>query len=177
MNSFLTVVVFIAFLFILSTAAWAGIIAAPWVPTRKKDVARGLNITELSKKDRIADLGCGDARILTEAAKKYRLEAHGYEISVLNFLWSWLNALITNFRLGGKFVHIHWKNFFQEDLSKNTVIFSYLTPNAMKKLSIQFRRQLAPGTRIVSFGFVLPGFTPKKIDRQKKQITIYLYQA
>ena len=84
MNNWLILIFFIVIILIFMTAAWAGIIAAPWLPTRKKDIDRALRLIHLEPSDIITDLGCGDARILTEAVKKYHAQAVGYEISILN---------------------------------------------------------------------------------------------
>lgn len=177
MNTWLIVIVFTFTLAVFMTAAWAGIIAAPWLPTRKKDVERALEFIKLRPDDTITDLGCGDGRILTEAVKKYQVNAVGYEISILNFLWSWFNSVIANLKSEKGRTLIRLRNFFKEDLSQYSVIFSYLTPNAMKKLSVKYKKELKPGTRIVSFAFQLPDFQPVEVFKEKGRVTIYLYKA
>ena len=65
------------------TAVLAGFSSAPYVPMRKKDLARFLDIAEIKKGDVVYDLGCGDGRILM-SAKKMGARAIGLEISMLN---------------------------------------------------------------------------------------------
>jgi hypothetical protein len=45
---------------------------------------------------------------------------------------------------------------------KADVVVCYLFPGAMKRLSVVFRKRLAPGSRIISVCFALPGWRPER---------------
>src|SRR5262245_63721540 len=49
-------------------------------PTPEDGVERMLELAQLTKDDVLYDLGCGDGRFLTTAAKKYGCKAHGVDI-------------------------------------------------------------------------------------------------
>ena len=55
------------------------------------------------------------------------------------------------------------KNFFGENLSKATHVFTYLMPKQMEKLEKKFERELAPGTRLVTCTFPLKKKEPAGI--------------
>ncbi len=44
------------------------------------------------------------------------------------------------------------------DVSDATHIYCYLSSRALKKLSLKFNKECKPGTRIVTCGFLLPGW-------------------
>ena len=54
-----------------------------YVPTAQGVVDRMLELAEVKKTDLVYDLGCGDARIVITAAKKYGCKAVGYDIDPL----------------------------------------------------------------------------------------------
>jgi hypothetical protein len=58
-------------------------------------------------------------------------------------------------------VRIEQGDFFTHDLSKATVITTFLYPRLLKKLIPQFKK-LAPGSRIVSHHFQIPDVPPDK---------------
>ena len=67
-----TTILLIIFLFVLivvvGTAAWAGIRAAPFVPSRGRDVQRIMRLSEIKPGETFVDCGCGDGRLVLAAA-------------------------------------------------------------------------------------------------------------
>src|ERR1700730_6894899 len=49
-------------------------------PTPQNVVDKMLELAEVKKGDVVYDLGCGDARILVTAAKKFKVKGFGYDI-------------------------------------------------------------------------------------------------
>ena len=89
---------------------------------------------------------------------------------------AYLKAKILSF--GYKNVHILYKNFYQFDLSKADVVFCYLFPDVMKKLSKKIKSDLKKGAIFVSCNFELPGFVPDKTLRPEGSLhkdPIYIY--
>ena len=56
---------------------------APYIPTPQDVVDRMLEVAQVTNKDTLYDLGCGDGRIVITAAKKFG--AHGVGIDVIFF--------------------------------------------------------------------------------------------
>ncbi|OGJ60553.1 hypothetical protein A3C52_02905 [Candidatus Peribacteria bacterium RIFCSPHIGHO2_02_FULL_51_15] len=128
----------------------------PFVPTPRVVARAMIEMAGLKPGDRIADLGAGDGRVLI-MAKKARpgVTAVGYE----GALGVWLLARLRVW-LSKTDVEMKLKNFYKQDLSEFSVIFAYLSPQAMARLGEKFQSELRPGTKIVSHAFKIPGITP-----------------
>ncbi|MBI3956911.1 MAG: class I SAM-dependent methyltransferase [Candidatus Kerfeldbacteria bacterium] len=166
--------VLVAVVLVFGTAAWAGLRAAPWVPTRERDIRRMLDLAELKRGERLVDLGCGDGRVLTFAARDYGALATGYEISLLPYLVAKLRCLFHPSLQ--RQLDVRYRDFYRVSLSEADVVFCFLTPMAMKRLKTKFVQELKPGARVVSYAFALtelPGVVAQKPD--KTQATAYLY--
>lgn len=165
---FLLLIVIVA-----GTAMWASFSAAPWLPTRAKDIDRLLELAKLSQKSLVYDLGCGDGRLLMQAARKYGAHGVGFEVSVLPFLWSWVRVALSKER--GR-ITIKYRNFYQVDLAAADAVVCFLTPPAMVKLEPKLRQELRPGSRFVTYCFKLPTWQPTTVSRlNKKDMPIYVY--
>lgn len=168
---YILILLFIVFFF--GSAAYAGWRAAPWLPAFKKDMERIIKLAELKDDDLVYDLGSGDGRVVIALANNSRAQFVGYEISLIMYCWSRLKIFFSGL---GKRVEIRCSDFLTNDLSQATVIFCFLTPMAMKKLSIKFQKELKKGTRIVSYSFSLPDWQPLVTDKpDTTSIPIYKY--
>ena len=120
-----------------------------FVPTPSAVVEGMLALARVGARDMVFDLGCGDGRLVIEAAL---LGARGVGIDIDTSLVerSRLRAAeagveaTTEFRIG---------NFFEADLSGATVVVLYLLHAVNRILLPKLRRDLRPGTRIVSHSF------------------------
>lgn len=145
-----------------ATAAWATWRAAPFVPTRQRDVERMVRLANMQADDLLYDLGCGDGRFLITAVRQTGGRAIGFEISLLPYVVAKLRLALS--RMDNQ-ASVRWQDFLQIDLSAATVIVCFLTPGAMKKLAPKLRQELRPGTRIVSYAFALPDWRPVIKDK------------
>jgi precorrin-6B methylase 2 len=136
---------------------WSAAVGAPWLPTPKKRVRAMLDIADVKPDDVVYDLGSGDGRIIVMAAKDYGATSVGIEIDPLRYYWSRLN--IRRHRLRSK-VQVVRTNFFKMDISEATVVTLYQGHEINKKIRDKLAEDLKPGTRVVSYRFILSGWEP-----------------
>jgi hypothetical protein len=147
---------------------------ALFVSTTKTRIAAFIEAVPMKKGQILVDLGCGDGRVLRWASKRYDVRAIGFEI---NFL-AYFKAKIFSF--GWRNVEIRSKNFWSQNLGNADVVFCYLYPDVMRKLSTKLKTELQPGTLIVSCNFALPGFRPARVLRPNGSLhndPIYIYRT
>ncbi|KKQ79036.1 MAG: hypothetical protein UT02_C0049G0006 [Parcubacteria group bacterium GW2011_GWC2_38_7] len=151
--------------------AYAGLRAAPWVPTNKKDVARFLDLAEIKAGDKVYDLGCGDGRLLFPAAEK-GAQVAGYEIFLLPYLIAkWKQYFFTQ----KKQTKIVYKDFWHVNLADADIVYFFLMPKVYNKLKTKFEKELKPGTKIISYVWPIEGWTPLRVSESHKAQKIYLY--
>jgi hypothetical protein len=147
---------------------------ALYVSTSRSKIASFIDAVPMEPGQLLVDLGCGDGRVLRRAVKNYRVKAIGYEVNLL----AYLKAKVLS--IGLKNVEIKWKNFWSADLSEADVVFCYLYPDVMRRLSCKLKTGLRPGTVIVSCNFCLPGFTLSRILRpsgSSHKDPLYVYRV
>lgn len=152
----LTALIFLVFMNVLLLSLMISALQhVPFVPSSKKARQIMLSAVKINPGHRVYDLGCGDGRLVIEAAKKFGARATGFEISPFVYLL----GRIKNY-CNGSPAEIKMKNFFKVNLSDADVIFCYLFPKVMKKLGEKFTNELKPGTKIVSNAFRIENWTP-----------------
>lgn len=132
-----------------------------FTPTRHNIADAMLQLANVTATDVVYDLGSGDGRIPIIAAQKYGARGVGIEIDPDLVERSWRVANEAEVAHKVAFVV---GDLFTADLSKATVVTTYLSPSIMKLLEPKLRA-LAPGTRIVSHQFPMPTWEP---DRRLK---------
>lgn len=156
------------------SAGWAGLRAAPFVPSRGRDTKRIINLAALRPTETFVDLGCGDGRLVLAAAAA-GAKAVGYEISVLPWLISWIRAQSSPNR---KNIRIIFGDFFHADLSQYDVIGCFLMPKALQKLHDQLQRQPRSGRRVLSYAFQVHGWEPIQKDKPtEKELAVWVYRG
>jgi len=129
-----------------------------YVPTPHDIVEKMLAMAKVKKEDVIYDLGCGDGRIVVQAAKKRGCRGVGFEI---------VPELAQKARDSAKengvshLVTIKEEDLFQADLSEATVLPMYLLPSMLEKLQPKIAK-LKAGTRIISHDYRFKDVTPDK---------------
>lgn len=156
-------------LIILFTFVGSLLVFVPYVPTPKAVVRRMVELAELRGNEIVYDLGCGDARVLIEAKRKFPgIRAIGYELPIGIYLLARLRVSLAGFSRRSKqgiSIEIRMRDFFGADLHDADVLFLYLIPEVFARLERKLQAELRPGTRILSHGFSFPGKTPEKIVR------------
>lgn len=124
-----------------------------FVPTPTNVVTKMLEVAEITKDDVVYDLGCGDGRLVVEAAKRYGARGVGFDLDPQRIAEARANVEKAKV---GHLVTIEQKNIFEVDLSPASVVTLYLLPSINVRLIPQLE-QLAPGARIISHDFDMEG--------------------
>jgi len=143
----------------------------PYVPTRPAVVDAMLKLANVSSKDVVYDLGCGDGRIVITAAKQYGATGKGIDINPERIAEAKANAQKENVNSKVKF---EVGDLFKSDFSPASVVTLYLLPAINLKLRPQLLSQLKPGTRIVSHAFDMGDWKPEQTV-EVDGATIYLW--
>ncbi len=132
-----------------------------YVPTPQTVVDAMLKMANVTKNDVVYDLGCGDGRIVITAAKQFGARGVGIDIDPQRIKESNANAVTAGVTDKVKFSN---SDIFAEstNLSEATVVTLYLLPSLNVKLIPKLKRELKPGTRIVSNSFDMGEWEPEK---------------
>ncbi len=147
--------IFIIFLFL------AFVFGAPYVPSNTTASKAMIRLAKIKKGTRVYDLGCGDGRLLFQAAKLGAI-ASGCDINPFLVLFIHLKALILN---QSSSVTAQWRDMWKADISKSDVVFVYLLPWKMKQLQTKLLKELKPGTLVISNSFIFPSWKPTNEDK------------
>ena len=146
-------------------------------PTPQKVVDALLRLAEVTRKDVVWDLGCGDGRIPVTAAKDYGCKACGFDIDPQR-----VKDSLANERKHGleRLVRIEQRDIFTLDMSKGpTVVTLYLLPRLNAKLLPQLRK-LPPGARVISVAHRMADIKPDEqivVDTELGSFDVYLWKA
>lgn len=123
-----------------------------FVPTREAVRRAMLKLANVTKDDVVYDLGCGAGDIVVTAAKEFGARAVGIDIDPQRVKEA--NENVTKNNVQDK-VKIMLGDIFDPNLkiSDATVVTLYLLPSLNAKLAPRLKKELKPGTRIVSHAF------------------------
>lgn len=106
--------------------------------------------TRLPEGGRLLDLGCGLGGPLARlAALRPDVRLSGVEAAPLNWL-------VARLRLAGR-AHIKLGSLWEADLAQYDVVYAYLSPAPMPRLWEKARREMRPGSLLISNTFAIPG--------------------
>jgi hypothetical protein len=139
-------------------AQTAGVAGAPYVPTPTSIADRMLTLASVGPNDYVIDLGSGDGRLVITAASKYKARGGmGVEIDRALVKLATDNASKAGVADRVKFVE---GDLFRADVGQATVVTLYLLPSMMGDVEAKLRKELKPGTRVVSHDYPLPSWKP-----------------
>lgn len=174
MTSWFFIITLVLVLLVALTAGWASFRAAPFVPTRARDVKRILELAAVKPDELVIDLGAGDGRFLVQAVKQFQARAIGYEISLLPFIIGKMRLGLSGARSKAKLL---WRDLFSADLRQADVVVFFLMPGAIKRLRSKMEQELRPGTRVVSYVFPVTGWTPVSKDKpNERELAAWVYR-
>ena len=146
-----------------------------FVPTWAPVVYEMLELAGVTRDDVVYDLGSGDGRIVILAAQKYGARGVGIELDPKLVASS--RQVAVDAELTGLATFIEG-DLFTVDISPATVVTLYLSTSINRELETKLRRELRPGTRIVSHQFPIGRWPPDKTVRSKHDGTdLYLWRV
>ena len=127
----------------------------PFVPTSYGRIQAFLErCADLSAKDVVFDLGCGDGRVLLKLAEQVGCRCVGVDID--SKLTAYANTKSDEAALSGLCTWL-CQDARTTDLSTATVVVLYLIPSALNQLSTYLRDAMKrEGFRVVTFVYPLP---------------------
>jgi predicted RNA methylase len=124
------------------------------------DVAKAmLELAHVNASDVVFDLGSGDGRIVNMAAQQYGARGVGIELQPY---------LVEESRRAAQEVGVSRRvdfivgDLFNADISRATVVMLYLWPSVNSALEAKLKKELRPGTRVVSHSFGFTGWVPQE---------------
>ena len=153
---------------------------APFVPSPLPVIEHMLKLAELQPGEVLFDLGAGDGRTVTMAAKIFGARAVGVELR--EDLAKKALISINETSLANRITIING-DMFNVNLKSADVVFLYLTTSANEKIRPKLENELKKGVRVVSHDYEIVGWRPIKIENfcENPKIgypshTLYLYK-
>lgn len=147
----------------------AFVTGGPFVPSSRTTASSMVKLAHLRKGMVIYDLGSGDGRLLFLAARQ-GARAVGVEINPYLVALTRVKALLSPYR--GR-IRVIWGDLWRTDLKEADVVFVYLLPWRMEALAAKLKKELQPGSLVVTNSFIFPNW---KILRQDEMQHVYVYQ-
>lgn len=160
-------VLFTVALILTGYAAWRG---APWLPTPRRVIEAGFTAVDLQPDDIVVDIGAGDGRVLTAAARRGATTI-GYELSPFFWVLAWLRTRASHPR-----PTVQFADGLRADLSRATVLFAFLRPPTTPRLAVALaRRTGAVPLRVLSYAFPIPDLDTIEVLRVPGCAPLYRY--
>ncbi len=147
----------------------AFVTGGPFVPSSKKAVDAMVALAKIRSGQTVIDVGSGDGRVLFAAAKK-GANAIGIEINPYLVRFTQIKAFLGAYR--GR-ITVRWQNLWSADLTNADVVFVYLIPWKMDVLAKKLKKELKPGSLVISNSFMFPDW---KVVRQDTVNHIYAFR-
>ena len=143
-----------------------------WVPTPPAVVDAMLRLADVKPTDVVYDLGCGDGVIVATAAQKYGARAVGIDIDPVRVKEATERA--QKMGVSDK-VEIRQGDLFEANIQDATVVTLYLLQSLNQKLMPKLKKELKPGTRVVSQSFSMGEEWPpeKTIDVDGRPVYLW----
>jgi SAM-dependent methyltransferase len=143
-----------------------------FAPTWEPVVYEMLALAEVTRQDVVFDLGSGDGRILIHAAQQYGARGVGIELNPKLIEIS--RQVAQDAEVNDKVTFVQG-DLFAADISTATVVTLYLSESINRELEEKLRRELRPGTRIVSHQFGIGRWRPDKTIRSSDGTHLFLW--
>jgi SAM-dependent methyltransferase len=144
-------------------------------PTPMEVVHAMLRLAKVNAGDVVYDLGCGDGRIVITAVRDFGARGVCVDIDPVRIAESRENARQANVVDRIRFLN---DDLFATDVGDATVVTLFLSPALNLKVRPKLRRELKPGTRIVSHWHHMGDWKPQETLRVRgdgQESPIYLW--
>jgi SAM-dependent methyltransferase len=144
-------------------------------PTAPDVVSVMLELGAIGSEDLVADLGCGDGRIVIEAVRRHGARGLCVDIDPRRIAEASANA-----RAAGVAERITFlqQDLFATDLRGVTVVMLFLSPDFNLKLRPKLVRELGAGARVVSHWHNMGDWQPERTVRMRsdgRERAVYLW--
>jgi len=149
----------------------AVIFGAPVVYSKETVIIKAFKSVGLKSGQLVADLGCGNARSLIIATKKFGAKGIGIEVSPFYYVLAKLNI---SFSGESKNIKIKFGDFrtHKKDFENTDVVFLYLFDKIIAKIEPWIFKSVKPHAKIISLTFPFKNHRAIVI---KTKSTIYIY--
>ena len=134
---------------------------APYADTPDHVVTEMLRLAGVGPSDFVVDLGSGDGRLVIAAVKSFGARG-GFGVEIDEQLVAYANAKAAEAGVADR-VRFYARDLFATDVGAATVVTIYLFPGIMARVADKLRHELAPGARVVSHDFALPGWRAERV--------------
>jgi ubiquinone/menaquinone biosynthesis C-methylase UbiE len=148
----------------------------PYLPSPQLVVERMLEAAQIRPGETLYDLGSGDGRIVITAARMFKANAVGIEIS--DVLCKSTAKKVAALHLDSQVKIVH-ANALKVDLSPADVVTLYLLTSSNARLKPILEKDLKPSARVVSLNFGMPGWKAARVETvhaDRQTHTIYVYE-
>ncbi|WP_068830280.1 class I SAM-dependent methyltransferase [Pseudomonas sp. BMS12] len=115
-------------------------------------------LAQLPNNFTFVDLGCGLGGTLVQLARDYpAARLVGVETAPLVFVLAWLRCL-----LYGN-CQVRYRSLWREDLAAYDAVYCFLSPAPMAELWAKVRREMRPGSLLISNSFEVPGVAAQEV--------------
>jgi len=164
---YLYILIAILFLILLFIG---GLSAAPFVPTKKKQIQHLLKNISIKDSQTIYDLGCGTGSVIFPLAKAFpKANFVGVEIAVIPFLVAKIKALKF------KNAKIKFGNIFRTKLNDADTIFIFLLADSYPKLIKSLKHKVKNDCQVITEAWPLPNIEPVKRIKEKDLLALYFF--
>lgn len=176
----LPLLIFWVFLYIIAAillivTCYVFFIGAPFVPTPQVVVNKMVDVADLKPGMKVLDPGCGDARMLITACRKFsKIQGIGYELFFVAYILAWLRT-----REYKNNITLLFRNSDYADLHTIDRVFCYMLDKPLARNAAKYKKELKKGAKIISYAFQIKGWTPEKVipaEPKKNQCPIYIYK-
>ena len=141
-------------------------------PTPSAVAEAMLKLARVTADDVVYDLGSGDGRIVVLAADGYGARGVGVELEP--YLIEKSRRLADERKVADRVTFVEG-DLFSADISKATVVTLYLSPSVNRRLEDKLKKELRPGTRIVSHQFGIGDWIPDRTIRAPNGNDVFLF--
>jgi predicted O-methyltransferase YrrM len=150
---------------------WTFATGAGYEPVPNKILDLMIQMSHPSKGQRIYDLGSGFGRIIIRVAQTTGATCVGVDVDPIK-VW-WTRRAIRAKGLAGQ-VSVVRSNLLDADISQADMVFVFLWEGIMQKLGEKAKKEMKPGSLIVSYYHKIIGWQPEAEDAKHR---VYVYRV